>query len=85
MGHADTIAYEQWPVYDEEAIKEDAIVIGIQINGKVKGTVEVGVEEESDSALAKAKAIPSVQAAIDGKTIVKEIYVKGKIINIVVK
>ena len=43
------------------------------------------MDEESDSAIAKAKEIPAVQAAIEGKTIVKEIYVKGKIINIVVK
>lgn len=85
LGHENTIAFEQWPTFDENAIKEDSVVIGIQINGKVKGTVEVGMEEESDSAIAKAKEIPSVQAAIEGKTIVKEIYVKGKIINIVVK
>ena len=45
----------------------------------------MGVDEESDSALAKAKAVPAVAAAIEGKTVVKEIYVKGKIINIVVK
>lgn len=85
LGHDATIAYEKWPVYDEAAIKEESVVIGIQINGKVKGTVEVGVDEESDSAIAKAKAIPAVQSAVEGKTIVKEIYVKGKIINIVVK
>ena len=85
LGHDDTIAYEQWPVFDEELLKEDTIVIGVQINGKVKGTVEIGVDEESDSAIAKAKEIASVQSAIEGKTIVKEIYVTGKIINIVVK
>jgi len=85
LGHDNTIAYEQWPTYDENALKEDNVVIGIQINGKVKGTVEVGVDEESYSAIAKAKEVPSVQAAIEGKTVVKEIYVKGKIINIVVK
>ncbi len=85
LGHEDTIAYESWPTYDEEALKEDSVEIGIQVNGKVKGVVEVGVNEESDSALAKAKALPNVQAAMEGKTIVKEIYVKGKIINIVVK
>jgi len=85
LGHEDTIAYESWPTYDEAALKEDSVEIGIQVNGKVKGVVEVGISEESDSALAKAKAVPAVQAAIEGKTIVKEIYVKGKIINIVVK
>ena len=85
LGHDDTIAYEAWPTYDETALKEDVVEIGIQVNGKVKGTVTLAVDEESDSALAKAKAVPSVQAAIEGKTVVKEIYVKGKIVNIVVK
>ena len=84
-GHEDTIAYESWPTYDEEAIKEDTVTIGVQVNGKVKGTVEIGVEEDSESALAKAKEIHSVANAIEGKTIVKEIYVKGRIINIVAK
>ena len=85
LGHNDTIAYESWPTYDEEAVKEDSIEIGIQINGKVKGTVMLGVTEDKDSALAKAKAVDSVKAAIDGKTLVKEIYVPGKIVNLVVK
>ena len=85
LGHDDTIAFEAWPTYDEAALVENTVEIGIQVNGKVKGTVEVGVDEDNDSAIAKAKAVPSVQAAIEGKNIVKEIYVKGKIINIVVK
>ena len=85
LGHDDTIAFEPWPIYDEEAIKEDTVEIGVQVNGKVKGTVEIAVDEESESALAKAKEIPGVKNAIEGKTIVKEIYVKGKIINIVAK
>lgn len=85
LGHEDTIAYEPWPVYDEEATKEDTVTIGVQINGKVKGTVEIAVDEEQESALEKAKAVDSVAKAIEGKIIVKEIYVKGKIINIVVR
>lgn len=85
LGHDTTLAYEPWPVYDEAAIKEDTIVIGVQVNGKVKGTVELALDEENDSALAKAKELPLVKAAMEGKNIVKEIYVKGKIVNIVVK
>ncbi len=85
LGHEKTIAYEPWPTYDEAAIKEDAIEIGIQVNGKVKGTVLIGVEEDSASAIAKAKEVPGVAKFIEGKTIVKEIYVKGRIVNIVVK
>ena len=72
LGHDTTIAYEPWPTYDEEAIKEDTVEIAVQINGKVKATIEVGVNEESESAIAKANANKYVQAAIAGKTVVKE-------------
>ena len=85
LGHNDTIAFEKWPTYDEKELVEDTVEIGVQINGKVKGTVAIGVDEAQDSALAKAKESDFVKKAIEGKTIVKEIYVKGKIINIVVK
>ncbi len=85
MGHEDTIAFESWPVFDPEAIKEDTVEIAVQINGKVKGKVTLAVDEDNASALAKAKEVPEIKKAIDGKNIVKEIYVKGKIVNIVVK
>ncbi len=85
MGHDDTIAYEKWPEYDEAACVEDTITIGVQVNGKVKGKVELAADEEEASAKEKAKAVPGVARAIEGKTIVKEIYIKGKIMNIVVK
>ena len=85
MGHTDTIAFEPWPVYDEEAVKEDTVEIGVQVNGKVKAAVLLAIDEEKESALTKAKALEAVAKAIDGKTVVKEIYVAGKIVNIVVK
>ena len=85
LGHDDTIAYEPWPVFDTEAVKENEIEIGVQVNGKVKGTVLLGVAEDKDSALAKAKEVEGVAKFIAGKTVVKEIYVPGKIVNIVVK
>ena len=85
LGHDKTIAYEKWPVFDEAALNEDTIEIGVQVNGKVKGVVELLKAEDKDSALAKAKAVDGVAKAIEGKTIVKEIYVPAKIVNIVVK
>ncbi|MCI7350605.1 MAG: leucine--tRNA ligase [Ruminococcus sp.] len=85
LGHDKTIAYESWPGYDEKELVVDTIEIAVQVNGKLKGKIFVGVDEEQDSALEKAKAVPEVKAFIDGKTIVKEIYVKGRIVNIVVK
>ncbi len=85
LGHDSTIAYEPWPKYDEKELVENEIEIGVQIAGKLKGTVLIGVDEEQDSAIAKAKANPAIAKALEGKTIIKEIYVKGKIINIVAK
>ena len=85
LGHDNTIAFEKWPVFDEAALNEDTIEIGVQVNGKVKGVVELLKAEDKDSALAKAKAVDGVAKAIEGKTIVKEIYVPAKIVNTVVK
>ena len=85
LGHDTTIAYESWPTYDESLIKEDTVEIGVQVNGKVRGTVTLAVDEDQAEALKKAKEVPSVASFLDGKTVVKEIYVKGKIVNIVVK
>lgn len=85
LGHGKTIAYEAWPVYDEKELAVDEIEIAVQINGKLRGKIMVGVDEEQDSALAKAKEQPDVKSFLEGKTIVKEIYVKGRIVNIVAK
>lgn len=85
LGHDGTIAFEKWPEFDEEAVKEDTVEIGVQINGKVKGKVEIAVDEDSQAVIAKAKEIPAVAKAIEGKNIVKEIYVPGRIVNIVAK
>ena len=85
LGHDGTIAFEKWPEFDEEAVKEDTVEIGVQINGKVKGKVEIAVDEDSQTVIAKAKEIPAVAKAIEGENIVKEIYVPGRIVNIVAK
>ena len=85
LGHDNTIAYESWPVYDEKELEVDTIEIAVQVNGKLKGKISVGVDEDQESALAKANTHPDVKAFLDGKTIVKEIYVKGRIVNIVAK
>lgn len=82
LGHTGTIAFEKWPEYDEAAVKEDTVEIGIQINGKVKATVMLPTDVDKDTAIAKGKEV--VADKLTG-TIVKEIYVPGRIINIVVK
>jgi leucyl-tRNA synthetase len=85
LGHGESLAREPWPVWDEAALKEDTLQIPVQVNGKVRATVEIGVNEEQAAVLEKAHAMKNVQVSIAGKTIVKEIYVKGRIVNIVVK
>ena len=85
LGHTESIAREAWPVWDEEMIREDTIQIPVQVNGKVRATVEIAVDEAQDAVLARAHAMKNVQNAMAGKTVVKEIYVKGRIVNIVVK
>ena len=60
-------------------------VIAVQINGKIKATMDIPVDETQENVIAKAHAIEAVAAILEGKTIVKEIYVKGRILNIVVK
>ena len=85
LGHSETIAFAPWPVWNEEMMKEDTIQIPVQVNGKVRATIDIGVSEEQDAVLAKAHEVHNVQVSIAGKTIVKEIYVKGRIVNIVVK
>ncbi|MCR5733447.1 MAG: leucine--tRNA ligase [Lachnospiraceae bacterium] len=84
-GFEKTIAETSWPEYDADAIKEATIEIGVQVSGKLKGTVTLEQDEDKDSAISKAKEVPSVKAFLEGKTIIKEIYVPGKIVNIVAK
>ena len=82
MGHDSTIAYEPWPTYDEAKCVEDTVEIAVQINGKVKATLNIGKEDPKDEVIAKGKEL--IADKLDGKTIVKEIYVPGRIVNIVV-
>ena len=85
LGHTETIAYESWPTYDESKPADDEVEMIVQINGKVRGKIMVAVDTDKDEVLALAKADEKVAAAIEGKTVVKEIVVPNKIVNIVVK
>jgi len=81
-GHEDSIAYAEWPKFDEAKTKEDTVEIGVQLNGKVRATVAVSRTASQEEALAAGKA--ALGDKLTG-TVVKEIYVPGKIINIVVR
>ncbi len=83
LGHTTSVFEETWPEYDEEKMKDDEIEMPVQINGKTKGTVMIGADWDKDAVLSKAKE--AIADKIAGHQIVKEIYVPGRIINIVVK
>ena len=85
LKHNDTITYEPWPIFDSEKAISDSIVLPVQVNGKLRATIEISKDEEQDSVKAKVHADEKVVANIDGKEIVKEIYVPNKIYNIVIK
>ncbi len=74
-----------WPVYDEAKCQESTVEIVVQVNGKLRGRMKVSADIAKEEALEAAKKEEKVAAEIDGKTIVKEIYVPKKLVNIVVK
>ncbi len=82
LGGEYSVFHQSWPVYDEAELKDDEVEIPVQINGKTRATIMIGAEEEKDSILVRAKE--AVAEKLTG-TIVKEIYVPGKIVNIVQK
>ena len=75
----------EWPTYDEAKCIDETIEIVVQINGKIRAKLNVAADIEQADAIAAAKADEKVAAELDGKNIIKEIYVKGKLVNIVAK
>ncbi len=82
-GFEDDISTYSWPEYDEEKTIDDEITLPIQFNGKLKATITISIDEDESSI--KEKVHEVIDSKLDGKTIIKEIYVKNKIYNIVVK
>ncbi len=85
LGHDTVLSLEAWPEYDEAKTVESSVEIGVQVNGKIKSTIQLPIDCEQQQAIDTALADEKVKHAVDGKTIVKTIVVKNKIINLVVK
>ena len=85
LGGEGFLSLSSWPVWDEAKTVDDEIEIAVQIGGKLKGTILIPKDAAKEDAIAAAKADPKIAPQIEGKTVVKEIYVPGKIVNIVVK
>lgn len=82
---SNTIAYESFPTYDETKLEDDKKTIAVQVNGKLRSTVEITSEETEEDILKKVLEDTKIKTYTDDKTIVKKIYIKDKIVNIVVK
>lgn len=74
-----------WPKYDNNLCFDDTVTIGVQVNGKMRGTIEIGVEASEEEALKAAYALTTVTGAMEGKQPAKVIYKAGKILNLIVK
>lgn len=85
LGYTTTISYEKWPEYEEEKTKEEQLNLPVQVNGKLRANVTISIDEDQDLIKQKINQEPNIIKQLEGKTIVKEIYVKNKIYNIVVK
>ena len=85
LGNKGLVSLAQWPAYDEEKTVDQTVEIAVQINGKLKGIIAVPKTADKDALLAAAKQHEGMAAGLEGKTVVKEIVVPGRIVNIVVR
>ncbi len=83
LGHEETITYATWPTFDESKLKFETIKIAVQVNGKLRDTIEIDIDSDEESVKELAQNSENVKRFTDGKTIKKIIYVKNKIVNIV--
>lgn len=84
LGHAKSLAYEPWPVFDPKLLKADFIEVPVQVNGKLRARIQVPADSDEAALEAAARADEKVAAHINGKTIRKVIVAKGKLVNLVV-
>jgi leucyl-tRNA synthetase len=85
LGNKDSIFNASWPKYDSNLVKDDVVVIWVQVLWKLRWEIEINVNDAKEDIISRAKEVESVKKWLEGKEILKEIYVPGKIVNIVVK
>ena len=83
LGYNETISYSSWPVYDDSKTINEQIELPIQVNGKLKATIKINLDEDQESVTSKAYA--ALEGKLDGKKVIKNIYIVNKIFNIVVE
>lgn len=85
LGNEESLAYEPWVEYDEELCIDNTMKMGVQVNGKVRGEIEISKDADQDAAMAEAMKQERVENQLEGKDIKKIIFVPGRILNIVAK
>jgi leucyl-tRNA synthetase len=84
LGHRSSIAYHAWPAFDEAKLARDTMDIAVQVNGKLRSTIAVPTDAPEATILAAATADAKVATFLEGKPLKREIYVKGRLVNLVV-
>ena len=85
LGNSKSVFNDSWPEYNKDIIIDDSMTIAIQVNGKLRGSIEVSIDTSKEDILSESKALENVQKYTDGMNIIKEIYVPNKLVNLVVK
>ena len=85
MDSFESLSYAQWPNFDVNLAKEDLITIAIQVNGKLRGSIQIADDIDDKTLKSESSKIDSVKKYLDGKEIIKKIIVPGRLVNFVVK
>jgi leucyl-tRNA synthetase len=85
LGHKDSLVVAPWPRWEAEALAVDTVQVGVQVGGKMRGKVDLAPDVTAVDAIAAAKAEPNVAKHLEGRDIIKEIYVPGRMVNFVVR
>jgi len=85
LGHNESVTAAPFPVFDAAKLATDTMTVAVQVNGKLRGTVEIAADAGEAQVLEAARNTENVARFIEGKRLVKEIYVPGRIVNLVAK
>ena len=85
LGRTTSVQRDSWPLFDEQYLARETITLAVQVNGKLRGTIEVPADTDQPASVEAAKQNDKIVAYLDGHEIIKTIFVPGKLINFVVR
>ena len=85
LGHTESLTRHPWPTFDPAKLADSTMELAVQVNGKLRGTVSVPADAAEEAAITAAREVPNVKPWLEGKTVVKSLYVQKKLVNFVVK